>query len=130
ADYYRYVVTTNALRAQFEINGPTSDLTLVARKGLPLPGLSGYDLISANPGTNDELITLFDFSSPIPLTPGEWFLSAVNLSSGPAVYPIMASECPVYGTGIVITGSRAFSHNFRPTCTSLSCLRYFAHGNT
>ena len=35
-DYYVYDVTTNAVRAQFEINGPTAPLTLVARKGLPV----------------------------------------------------------------------------------------------
>jgi len=38
-DYYLFMVSTNALRAQFEINNPSADMTLVARKGLPLPDL-------------------------------------------------------------------------------------------
>src|SRR5712675_1609045 len=60
-DYYRFVVSTNAVRAQFEINNPSADMTLVARKGLPLPDITSFDLISANPGTTDELIVLYDF---------------------------------------------------------------------
>ena len=130
ADYYRYLVTTNALRAQFEIAGPGADLTLVARKGLPLPSLASYDLISANPGMNDELITLFNFSGPVPLTAGEWFLSVVNPSSGPAAYSILASEWPVYGTGIVITSSQVLSNSFCLTWTSLPGVHYFVQGKT
>jgi len=29
-------------------------MTLVARKGLPLPTLANYTYLSANPGTNEE----------------------------------------------------------------------------
>jgi hypothetical protein len=128
-DYYRYVVSTNAVRAQFEINGPTADMTLVAKKGLPLPDLATFDLISANPGTTDELIVLYDFSSPIRLTPGEWFLSAVNVSGGPANYSIMASEWPLYGTNIVITNSTISGGNsFCITWTSLPGVHYYVQG--
>ena len=88
-DYYHYVVTTNARRAQFEIDGPTGDMTLVARKGC-LPTLTDYACLSANPGPNEELITLYDFSSPIALTPGDWFISAVNVWGAPVGYSIMA----------------------------------------
>ena len=128
-DYYRYVVTTNAVRAQFEIDGPSADMTLVARKGLPLPDLTSYDLISANPGTDDELIVLYDFSRPIALQPGEWFLSAVNVSGGPATYVIKASEWPVYGTNIVITNSGISGGNsFCITWTSLPGVHYYVQG--
>ena len=41
-DYYLYIVSTNAVRAQFEIDQTTADLTLVARRGLPLPNLASY----------------------------------------------------------------------------------------
>jgi hypothetical protein len=119
-DYYHYLVTTNAVRAQFEIDAPTGDMTLVARKGLPLPTLASYACLSANPGLNDELITLLDFSSPIPLTPGDWFISAVNVSGGPASYTIMATEFPAYGTNVVITTCQALSNSFCLTWTT-SC---------
>ena len=129
-DYYHYVVTPSAVRAQFEIDNPTGDMTLVARKGLPLPTLTNYTCLSANPGLNDELITLFDFSSPVPLTPGDWFISAVNVSGGPAAYTIIATEFPVYGTNVVITNCQALSNSFCLTWTSLPGIRYYVQGKT
>jgi subtilisin family serine protease/subtilisin-like proprotein convertase family protein len=129
-DYYRYVVTPNAVRAQFEIDGPTGDMTLVARKGLPLPTLADYTCLSANPGLNDELISLFDFSSPVPLTPGDWFISAVNASGGPAAYTIKATEFPIYGTNVVITASQAPSNRLCLTWTSVPGIHYFVQGKT
>ena len=130
ADYFRFVVTTNAVRAQFEINHPGADFTLVARRGLPLPDLASFDLSSANPGTNDELIVLYDYSSPVQLTPGEWFLSAVNLSGGPAAYAIMASEFPVYGTNLVISQCQAASNSFCLTWSSVPGIHYGVQGRT
>jgi subtilisin-like proprotein convertase family protein len=127
-DYYRYVVSTNAVRAQFEIDNPSADMTLVARKGIPPPDLSSFDLISANPGTIDELIVLYNFSSPVALTPGEWFLTAVNISGVPATYSIMASEWPVYGTNIVITNSAFSGNSFCITWTSLPGVHYYVQG--
>ena len=129
-DYYHYVVTPNAVRAQFEIDGPTGDMTLVARKGLPLPTLTNYTCLSANPGLNDELITLFDFSTPVPLTPGDWFISAVNVSGGPAAYTIMATEFPAYGTNVVITNCQALSNSFCLTWTSVPGIHYYVQGKT
>jgi subtilisin-like proprotein convertase family protein len=129
-DYYHYLVTTNAVRAQFEIDAPTGDMTLVARKGLPLPTLASYACLSANPGLNDELITLLDFSRPIPLTPGDWFISAVNVSGGPASYTIMATEFPAYGTNVVITTCQALSNSFCLTWSSVPGIHYFVQGKT
>ncbi len=129
-DYYHYIVTSNAVRAQFEINGPTGDMTLVARKGLPLPTLTNYTCLSTNPGPNDELITLFDFSSPIPLTPGDWFISAVNVSGGPAAYTITATEFPVYGTNVVITSCQVVNDSFCLTWTSVPGIHYYVEGKT
>jgi subtilisin-like proprotein convertase family protein len=130
ADYFRFVVTTNAVRAQFEIDGPSADFTLVARRGLPLPDLDNYDLLSANPGTNDELLVLYDYSSPVQLTPGEWFLAAINLSSAPATYTIKASEFPVYGTNLVISQCSASSNRFCLTWNSVPGFHYAVQGKT
>jgi hypothetical protein len=129
-DYYRYVVSGSALRAQFEIDGPTGDMTLVARKGLPLPTLTNYDCLSANPGLNDELITLFDVSTPLSLTPGDWFLSAVNVSGGPAAYAIKAAEFTTYGTNITITSYQSLSDSFCLGWTSVPGIRYYVQGKT
>jgi subtilisin-like proprotein convertase family protein len=126
-DYYRFVVTTNAVRVQFEINAPTADVTLLARKGRP-PTLDSYDLVSSNPGTNDELIVLYDYSSPIPMSPGEWFLSAVNVSGGSASYSIMATEFPEYGTNLVIINPVADATGFCLSWNSLPGVHYYLQG--
>jgi subtilisin family serine protease/subtilisin-like proprotein convertase family protein len=127
-DLYRFVVSSNSVRAQFEINGPTADMTLVARKGWPPPNLATNDYRSANPGTNDELIIVFDFSKPVRLSPGDWFLTAINVSGGPVAYSIMASEWPLYGTNIIITNSFVISNSFCLTWTSLPGVHYYVQG--
>jgi hypothetical protein len=129
-DYYHYVVTSNAVRAQFEIDAPTADMTLVARKGLPLPNLTNYTFLSANPGPNEELITLFTGATPVLLTPGDWFLSAVNVSGAPVSYTIMATEFPVYGTNVIITTAQALGNSFCLTWSSVLGIHYFVQGKT
>jgi subtilisin family serine protease len=129
-DYYVYSVSTNAVRAQFEINSPSADMTLVARKGLPPPTLASYSYISANPGTNDELIVVFNSSSPVPLTPGDWYISAVNVSRGPATYDIRATEFPFYGTNIFITSDQASSNSLCLTWTALPGVHYYVQGKS
>ena len=103
ADYYRYVVGSTAVRVQFEIFGATDDYTLVAGKGLPLPDLGTYDYLSANPGTNDELIVVLTNSAPVTLTSGDWFLAAVKITAGAGDYSIMATEWSQTGQPIIIT---------------------------
>ena len=105
-------------------------MTLVARKGLPPATLTNYTYRSANPGLNDELIVLFDFSSPVPLTPGDWFISAVNVAGGPVTYAIRATEFPVYGTNIVITNYQVFGDSFCFDWTSLPGIEYYVQGKT
>ncbi|MDW8308178.1 MAG: S8 family serine peptidase [Verrucomicrobiales bacterium] len=129
-DYYRYTVTSNALRAHFEILSPGADVTLVARKGLPLPGDTSFDYRSANPGTSDELIVLFTNSTPVGLSPGDWYLTAVNVSGGPVTYAIRATEWPLTGRPIYITAATATSNAFCLTWTSLPGVRYTVQGLT
>ncbi len=128
-DYYRYVVTPSAVRAQFEINGPSDDLTLVARKGLPLPDLTSYDYLSANAYTNDELIVVLTNSAPVALSPGNWFLSAVNISGVPVTYSIKATEwSAVETTNLVIINYSFASNEFCLTWTSVPGGHYFVQG--
>ncbi|MCU0783148.1 MAG: hypothetical protein MUF81_03700, partial [Verrucomicrobia bacterium] len=131
-DYYRYVVTTNAARAQFEINGASADFSLVARRGTvpPLPSLTVYDYLSANAGTNDELIVVLTNSTPVALTPGDWFLTAVNLSGASATYAIKATEWPETGRPLVVTGTQVTATNFCITWSSLPGVHYYVEGLT
>jgi subtilisin-like proprotein convertase family protein len=127
-DYYLYQVSPNAVGVQFEIDNPSASIALVARKGLPLPGIASYDFISASPGTNGELIVIYTNSTPVNLTPGDWFLTAVNVSGGPASYSIMATELAAVGTTIVITNVQVTSTSFCLTWTSVAGLHYFVLG--
>jgi subtilisin family serine protease len=124
-DYYLFVVGNDAARAQFEINSPSGDMTLLVRRGPPLPSLSSYDYFSANPGTNDELIVVYDFSRPVPLGPGEWFLAAVNLTSSPVTYSISASQFNIYGTNISLSAPQIMGDAFCFTWNSLPGVHYY-----
>lgn len=128
-DYYRYVVTTNAVRAQFEINNPGGDLTLLVRQG-QLPTLASFDYQSTNSYTNDELIVVFDYSNPVPLAPGDWYLAAVNVSGGPVAYSIKATEWPQYGTNLNARAYTTGTNSFCLTWDSLIGAHYFVSGRT
>ncbi len=128
ADFYRYVVSTNVERVQFEVNGPTSDVALVARKGLPLPNLGSFDFISSNPGTNDDLIVLYDYSRPVSLSSGEWFLAVVNVTGSLASYSILATEFTDYGTNLVLSNTSVTSNALCVTWSSLPGIHYYLEG--
>jgi hypothetical protein len=129
-DYYRFVVSSNAVRAQFEINGASGPMSLVARRGLPLPDLTSYSVISTNPGTADELISLLDNFGTVRLTPGDWFLGAVNISGGPVTYSIKATEYFAYATNIVIINPTVTSNNFCFSWSSVPGVPYYVQGVT
>jgi hypothetical protein len=129
-DYYRFTVSSNAVRAQFEIRNPSSDMTLVVSQGPPPPTLTNYAYMSANPGPNDELVAVFSYSQPVPLAPGDWFISAVNVSGIPVNYSIRATEFPVFGTNVVITEYGLSGGVFCLTWTSLPGVAYYVQGIT
>lgn len=128
-DFYRFVVSSNSIRAQFELFNLTGDLTLLLRRDLP-PTFGVFDTLSANVFTNDEVITLFDYSVPVALTPGEWYLGAANISDGPVSYCVKAVEWPVYGTNIVITNTFLTTNSFCLTWTTLPGATYTVEGVT
>lgn len=130
-DYYRFVVSAGSVRAQFEINNPSDDVTLVARKGLPLPDLGLYDYISANVYTNDELIVLTTNSAPVILSSGDWFLTAVNLTGLPVSYSIKATEWAATEVApFAITSYTIASNEFCITWNSVPGAYYFVQGKT
>jgi subtilisin-like proprotein convertase family protein len=129
-DYYVFYVPTNAVRAQFEIDNPSGNMELVARKGVPPPDPFSFDYLSDNPGTNDELITVFTNSTPVPLSAGDWYLTAINLSGTQVNYSIMASWWPTTGQPINFTNTTISSNSFCITWTSLPFAHYFIQGAT
>jgi subtilisin-like proprotein convertase family protein len=128
ADYYRFVISTNSVRAQFELKNLSENLTLFARKGPPPPGPGYFDYVSENSWTNDELIVLFDYSSPVALSPGDWYLTVVNPSAKPATYTILATEFDRYGTNLTIREQSATADSFCFTWASLPGVHYFVEG--
>jgi len=131
-DYYRFIVTDPVMRLQFEILGPTADMTLLVSKGLPLPSLANFDYLSANPGTNDEFILVLPGSSPVVPSSGEWFLTALNLSGQTADYGIRATQWAQTGQP-----SFCFSWNSLPGAsyvvqakTALSDTNWIDHSGT
>ena len=103
-DYYAFLITNGSVRAHFELFGLTGDLTLLARRGLPLPAITNYGAISANPGLCDELISLSSNSAAgLPLEPGLWFLAVFSTNAGPVDYTICARQYGEYGTNLRIS---------------------------
>ncbi len=128
-DYYHFIVSSNAVRAQFELSQLDGDMTLILRRGLP-PSFNSFDYLSASVSTNDEVITVFDFSQPVSLAPGDWYFAAANLSPGAVSYCATAWEWTAYGTNIVITNTFLGTNSFCLTWTSLPGVRYVVEGVT
>jgi len=128
-DYYHFAVSAGAARAQFELRDLSGDMTLVLRRELP-PTLAVFDYLSANVHTNDEILTVFDFSQPVPLTPGDWYFAAANLTAGPVSYCATAREWNQHGTNIVITNVFLGSNSLCLTWTSLEGAPYVVEGVT
>jgi subtilisin family serine protease/subtilisin-like proprotein convertase family protein len=130
SQFYHYRVTTNANRVQFEIFGATGDYTLVAVKGLPLPGLGVgmFDYRSANNGINDELIVVITNSVPVNLTSGDWFLAAVKISGGLTDYSIMATEWPQTARPVQITSAGISGTDYCLTWISVPGAHYYVQG--
>jgi hypothetical protein len=125
---YIYTVPTNALRAQFEIFGNTDRMTLSVRKGLPPPDLFNFDYASSNAGYNGELIVVLTNSEPVPLTPGDWFITAINIADAPLNYYVMASDWPETGRPFAITNSVWTTNSFCIYWTALPFVHYYVQG--
>ena len=129
-DYYLYTASTNAARVQFEVDNPSGDVVLVARYGLPLPGLTNFNYLSENPYTNGQLIVVLTNSTPVALAPGNWYLSVVNISGAPVSYSVMATEWPTTGGPINVTGTTVTSSDLCLTWSSLPGVYYYVQGLT
>jgi subtilisin family serine protease/subtilisin-like proprotein convertase family protein len=134
-DYYRYRVSTNAVRGQFEINTPTSpNMLFVARPqtndlgGVLYPATNRYDYRSARPGTVGQLVVIHDYTRPVGLTNGDWYLMADKTTGQGLDYVIKATEWAEHGTNIVIIGETHIdgtNDQFCMTWNSLVGAHYF-----
>ncbi len=110
-DYYEFLVETNALAAEFRLTSAgAGNLDLFLRKGPPLPSAGNAHYTAATPGNADELIRLEPNSTPVPLSPGLWYLSVTNHEPVAVGYEITATQFgiqppPISGniTNIVLT---------------------------
>lgn len=82
--YYRFVVPDGSISAKFAITNISRDLRMYLKRGRdPLPGPSGFEFISQNPGTSDEMIELTSGSADFPLLPGEYYLAVTQSTANP-----------------------------------------------
>ena len=102
-DYYVFTVATNSVRAHFDLHDLDGDLSLLVSSNLPLPTLTNYTAVSANPARCDELITLFDnATNEFLLTPGLWYVAVVSTNPGPVRYTLCAGQYAGYGTNVFV----------------------------
>ena len=99
-------------------------MTLLVNKGLPLPNFANFDYLSANPGTNDEYILVLPGSTPVDVSAGEWFLTALNLSGQVADYAIKATQWTETGQPITIRQPSLLGPNFCFPWDSLAGAQY------
>jgi subtilisin-like proprotein convertase family protein len=91
-DYYVFNVSPAAVEADFQVTPRNGDVGMVLRYGLPLPDLNSYDYRRDQPGITNELIVVTNTSTPMPLTPGDWYIGVYNNSTNVVVYDVRASE--------------------------------------
>lgn len=92
-EYYSFDVSSNnVLGVTFALTDLTADLDLFVSRAPALPGPGGYDYFSSNAGLSNEVITVHGGSQPVPLAPGLWYISVVNVAGLPAAYTITATE--------------------------------------
>jgi subtilisin-like proprotein convertase family protein len=102
--YYSFIVSTNSpYEATFQLLRLTGNADLVVSKGGPLPTLTQSDYGSFNSGRASENIYLLTNSSPVPLTPGIWYLGVFNRDSGPVNYSVLAQELDLNPASVINT---------------------------
>ncbi len=90
--YYRFVVASTAVQANFEILNPSGDVDLYIRKDLPLPSASNFAYSSANGGTTNEFIAVVNSAGTVPLSGGDWYLAVVNRTNAPVSYVVRVTQ--------------------------------------
>jgi hypothetical protein len=112
--YFHYVVSSNAVAVAYQILNPGGSVELVASKGFPVPDLANFAYKTAQAAT-DLTILVSSNSTPVPLTPGDWYLGVFGSANNTTVfnYTIEASELGM-PTIIPLTNDERFTTNFSP----------------
>ena len=119
--YYKYTVSTNALRVQFELGGLTNDFNLIVSHGLPLPTLINYSAFSTNMSNCDELITFISGVTNArgkTFETGDWYIGVVNTNSPAGSYRLCVREFTNAGTNTILTGP--FIYGGTQLCLTIS----------
>jgi hypothetical protein len=89
--YYYYDITNQI--AVFQVTNMSADVDMVISHNLPLPDANHFDYGSFKAGTNDDFIVVRTNSSPVPLTPGRWFVTVFNsVTNANVTYTITATQ--------------------------------------
>jgi subtilisin-like proprotein convertase family protein len=127
--YYRFDVPVGSQRAQFELDQPSAPLILALQRGFPpLPGLSNFNYQALGTGTSDFWLTVFDYSQPVNLSPGPWFLAVINPNGGAAAYSVMATAWRLPATNLVMTVTSVSTNAFCVSWSTLPGIRYVVQG--
>ena len=95
--YFSFTVSnTNAYEATFQLLRMNGNADLVVSKGL-LPTLTESDYGSFNSGLANENIYVLTNSSPVPLSPGIWYLGVFNrdTTTNALNYSVLAQELDI-----------------------------------
>ncbi len=90
-NYFVFNVT-NGYEATFQLLKLSGEADLVVSKGTPLPTLYSSAYGSFNVSNADQNIYVLTNSSPVPLSPGPWYLGVIRRDNGPVSYTVLAKE--------------------------------------
>ena len=111
-------LTNNA--ATFWLNGARSNLTLVVKRGLPLPDLVNHDYLSDLPNTNDQVIAIQPNTTPFPLTPGTWYIGVFSDTTSTNVpFSFVACYCTNCPEVMELTNAIAQDFTLPPQVTNM-----------
>lgn len=129
------VASTNAYEATFQLLHMNGNADLVVSKGLPLPTLTSADYGSFNSGNANENIYVLTNSTPVPLSPGMWYMGVFNRDTHAVNYTIEAQELDLSPTSttnmtlIELTNGVPFNFTAGPGA-ALTNFFYFPVTNT
>jgi hypothetical protein len=88
--------------------GLTSNLTVVLSQHLPLPDLTHFDYISAQPSTNNDVLLVVTNTTPFPLQDNRWYVGVFNQAVTPVPFLVQACVSSNYPVIIPLTNGVPF----------------------
>jgi hypothetical protein len=108
----------------------TANAQLVVRRDLPFPTLSNADYVSSNSAKADEVIVVQTDSSPVPLSPGRWYLGVVNADVVVAAGALVATEVSLATNTISLLDCQILTDSLCLTWSSSPGAHYFVEGKS